>query len=171
MRFPNRADIKRSHIMHGLSLLGLLIMAYLTWVHYSPVNSSLCNLSPNFSCDVVNKSVFSEFLGLPISILGILFFLSIMAIPLLKNVQKPHALIALIALFNVPFALSLTGVEIFYLGSICVFCEISKMFMLGILALAVKESHSRGHRLARNHVLWVLLLGAAVAAINYRLLA
>ncbi|MEK9152313.1 MAG: vitamin K epoxide reductase family protein [Patescibacteria group bacterium] len=171
MRILNRDAVTRSEVITGLAVLGFFFMSYLTWVHFRTTTSSLCDLAPNFSCDTVNKSVFSTVLGIPLAILGQAYFLLVGLLPHIKEVKKPYQAIALLTLLNAPFALSLSAIELFYLGSVCVFCEFSKVLMLGILALSVEETNAHGHRLKLSQVAGVLAAGTAGAAANFFLTA
>ena len=56
-----------------LSLLGLVIMTYLTYIHFAKAKS-FCDLSETVSCDVVTTSIYSEIFGIPVSILGLGYF-------------------------------------------------------------------------------------------------
>src|SRR3989338_3070369 len=70
-----------------ISILGVLLSSYLTYLHFKPSASKLCVFGENFDCDIVNKSVYSELFGIPVAIFGgltYLLFLTI-AVLLLKN--------------------------------------------------------------------------------------
>ncbi|MBI2048915.1 MAG: Vitamin K epoxide reductase, partial [Parcubacteria group bacterium] len=53
-----------------LALLGMAIMGYLISIHYAPAEEAFCNLGEGLSCDVVNKSIYAEVFGIPVSVLG-----------------------------------------------------------------------------------------------------
>ena len=58
------------------SLVGMFTMIYLVYLHYAPVpeGGSFCDIGEAFSCDVVNKSAYSEILGIPMAVLGVVYF-------------------------------------------------------------------------------------------------
>ena len=60
-------------IIITFSLIGVGIMAYLTYIHYANTQS-FCDISETVSCDVVTTSIYSEIFGFPISIMGLGYF-------------------------------------------------------------------------------------------------
>src|SRR3989344_1413372 len=69
-----------------LSLIGIGIMGYLTYIHYANAQS-FCDLSETVSCDIVTTSIYSEILGFPISLAGLGYFVSVLLF-LLFNKSK-----------------------------------------------------------------------------------
>src|SRR3989344_2058351 len=57
-------------MLAGSSFLGILVMVYLTVLHYSATGSSWCNLGQGFNCDIVNKGIYSTVDGLINLVLG-----------------------------------------------------------------------------------------------------
>jgi uncharacterized membrane protein len=58
-----------------LSVIGLLLSLYLTIDHYKPpTDSSFCDISATVSCSLVNTSVFSEVFNVPVSLMGMAWF-------------------------------------------------------------------------------------------------
>jgi len=121
---------KLINIIIFLSVLSVLISVYLIYLHYSANASSFCNISEQLNCDVVNKSVYSKFPtgnGMPVSILGLLTFVTIFTIALLMRINKIKRKILEEGLFyllviSFIFALYLFYVEAFILHSYCIFC-------------------------------------------------
>ncbi len=60
-----------------LSVLGSLVSTYLIFNHFNGGNS-VCDISKTISCSTANGSVYSVFLGIPVSILGLLWFLMVL---------------------------------------------------------------------------------------------
>ena len=63
-----------------ISILAIILSIYLTVLHYSDV-SSFCDISQGLSCDIVNKSIYSEFppgSGIPVAVGGIIVFLAVL---------------------------------------------------------------------------------------------
>ena len=50
------------------ALAGVTTMGYLLSLHYSSGEGAFCNLGEGLSCEVVNKSVYSEVFGVPVSL-------------------------------------------------------------------------------------------------------
>lgn len=153
-----KRDLKASYAMVLFSILGAAFMGYLTSVHFDSGDSSLCDLGGAFNCHIVNQSIFSELLGVPVSILGMGFFLAVAVIALKKNIENRYRLIALITIFCLVFSLYLTVIEVMYLGTVCLFCEGSKALMLAILGIALWRVRERKDQLSPAAIV------AAVAA-------
>jgi len=122
-----------SAILIALSLAGVVIMGYLLSLHFSPDAGAFCNLGEGLSCDIVNKSIYAKVLGIPMSLLGLLYFVGVFILALWKKGGAPYNWIALTSLIFLGPSLYLTGIEIFVLKNICVFCEASKVLIAGIM--------------------------------------
>jgi len=122
-------------LMRIFSLLGLVIMVYLTYIHYANA-SSFCDISENVSCDVVTTSLYSEVFGVPMSLLGVFYFGFVFLCSFFcakKNLYQTVFLLTVLVLFP---SLYLTAMEFFVIDSICILCESSKVLMLGILVVS-----------------------------------
>ena len=53
-----------------LSILGIMVSGYLTFIHYSVVNSP-CDFSKTFQCTLVSQSKYAEFFGIPVALIGL----------------------------------------------------------------------------------------------------
>jgi len=120
-----------------LSLLGIGVSGYLTYIHYSgePI---FCGGSS--SCELVNSSRFA-FIG-PISVaaLGLGAYIAILVLSLIKTDENrlwPSQLIFGFSLIGVLFQLNLTRVELFVLYAICYWCVASQIIILLIFILAL----------------------------------
>lgn len=154
--------VQLRYIVAGLSAVGAGFMAYLIKLHYAEGGGSVCDLSESFSCSIVNKSDFSEIFGVPISVLGLLYFLAIAAMMLYKHWPQPFREVTLFTLFSLSFGLYLSGVEFFILDSFCLFCELSKVVMLAILAFAVL-----GLRKAKEELPLIWIVGAIAVGVVF----
>lgn len=133
-------------VASSLAAAGAVLMGYLTRLHYSPSGfSAVCDFSAGFSCDIVNKSLYSEILGVPVAVLGLVYFLAVPYLLYAKPLKEPWRAIVLFTVFSLVFGLYLTLLEQFVIDSICLFCEASKLLMIGILVVA-----ARGVRLERE---------------------
>jgi uncharacterized membrane protein len=123
-----------------LSVLGLGVSGYLTYTHVSGAPIFCGGAS---SCELVNSSRYA-FLGpIPVSLLGLIGYLVILAlsfIPTNEDHQWPAQLIFGVALIGVMFQLYLTYVELFVLHAICYWCVASQIFVLLIFILALPRS-------------------------------
>ena len=120
------------------ALLGVVIMGYLFSLRFSTTGSSLCNLGENLSCDVVNKSVYATILGIPMSLLGFLYFLWVGIASAWKWKPTTARAIAVITIVFLGPSLYLSYIEFFVLQNGCVLCETSKILMVAVVALSIR---------------------------------
>lgn len=122
-------------IVTALSFLGMFVAAYLIYQHFKIPGSSFCNVSDYVSCDVVNKSRYSEIFGIPVSILGFLAYVFIFftSFGLVKGWFKNIlGWLALFSILSLTFSLYLTYVEFFVLYALCIFCLTQQTIILFI---------------------------------------
>ena len=129
--------------------LGIAVTAYLIQQHYAPVATSFCNFNDYVSCDIVNKSEYSEIFGIPVSILGLItyVYLFVFAIASLKNKSWAKKLLVPTLAFTLGglgFSLYLTYIEFFVLYAVCIFCLTQQLFILSIsILLSLSVWHSK----------------------------
>lgn len=136
-------------ILMLLSVFGMLVSAYLTYQHFKPVGGPFCNINDYVSCDIVNKSIYSEFFHIPVAILGFSAYAIIFAVSfgLLKERLPPYFL-GLTALFtgaSLGFSIYLTSMEFFVLNAACLYCITSQItiFIIFIISLNIWLKHRR----------------------------
>lgn len=147
-----------------LALAGVGFMAYLVSLHYSVDPSSLCDLSETLNCSIVNQSVYSELLGVPLSVLGIVYFATMLWAFLAKNRPNRYLIITAFSTFSLVFGVYLTGVEKLILDSFCLFCEGAKVLMVLILAVAWFGAHRSGEKVPASLVAAACVVGIVFAA-------
>lgn len=123
-----------------LNILAVLATVYLTYLHFKPEASTICNFSQRWDCEIVNKSIYSEFFGIPVSVLGMLTYSLLTAFAIRGFRHEQRRLLPLVlgcTIGGVGFSLYLTSVEAFILKTFCVFCVFQQIIILldlGILA-------------------------------------
>jgi uncharacterized membrane protein len=133
---PGGARIPRlSAVSLVLALAGTGVAAYLTSVHYDD-KLLLCGVG---DCETVQHSRYAEIAGVPIALLGLLMYLAILALVLLRwrrpNLYPTASMIGFaVALAGTIYAAYLTYVEIWVLDAICQWCVTSAILTLAILA-------------------------------------
>ncbi|MFC1702893.1 vitamin K epoxide reductase family protein [Patescibacteria group bacterium] len=155
------------HIVASLSFIGAGFMVYLIKLHYAKSGGSVCDLSTMFSCSVVNKSEFSEIFGVPIAVLGLLYFLAITAMMLYKHWPQPFREVTLFTLFSLSFGIYLSGIEFIVLDSFCLFCELSKVVMLAILIFAVMGTREGKEKMPVAWIIGAVVVGLAFSIGTY----
>jgi uncharacterized membrane protein len=108
-----------------LAVLGLAVAGYLTYIHYEDVRP-VCGLGGD--CEKVQTSEWSELAGIPVALLGLLAYATILAA---LFVRREEALIvaALTALVGFGFSAYLTYRELFTIDAICPWCVASAIIM------------------------------------------
>jgi len=117
----------------ALNLLAIPVTLYLTYLHYKPELSDFCNFGEQWNCDIVNKSIYAELFGIPVSILGLITYILLLFFSIrgLKNDQSrfvPWVLAAVTG--GVLFTLYLTGIEAMVLRTYCIFCVVQQVILL-----------------------------------------
>jgi uncharacterized membrane protein len=118
-----------------LATVGLAIAKYLTWSHYEH-DVLVCGLG---DCSTVQSSDYSVVAGIPIAILGLVMFGTVLTLSLIR-IARPAladiagAVIVFLTLTSVLYYVYLTYIEIWVLEAICQWCVLSSIATIGILA-------------------------------------
>lgn len=119
-----------------LAFFGFLDAAYLTIEHYK-------NLTPPCTlhgCETVLTSSFSMLGPIPVSLLGALFYLAVMAICLLLLIEGMKQLVKFFHLtvaFGFAFSVYLFLLQLLIIKSFCQYCILSEVISTGLLALSL----------------------------------
>ena len=115
----------------GSAAGGLAVAAYLTYTHYAP-GALYCSVG---DCGTVQKSEYSTLGPVPISILGMLMFVALIASVVLRarrpDLEFPVTAAAFaMTLVGVLYYIYLTYIEIWVLHAVCQWCVICSLFTL-----------------------------------------
>lgn len=102
----------------GLSVVGLGIASYLTYVHYAGIES-VCAIA--HGCVKVQTSEWSMLAGVPVALLGLLGFVGILGALIVDGEYGRLAAVAF-TWVGLAFSLYLTYREIFSIEAICIWC-------------------------------------------------
>ncbi len=109
----------------ALSLMGLGISAYLTYTHFQP-QALVCSDTGLINCAKVTTSAQSRFLGIPVAILGLGYYLvmTVMNLPPLWRSadRRVHLARLALAVVGIAFALWLVAAELVIIDNICIWC-------------------------------------------------
>jgi len=122
----------------GLAALGLGISGYLTWYSYV-IAVGVCPLNGYFTCSAVLTSSYSKIAGVPVALLGALWFVAVM--PLSVLVSKDDKWLSFLlgwSVLGVAGVVGLQYIQIFLVRSICPLC--TSAHIVGIMILAVTVS-------------------------------
>jgi uncharacterized membrane protein len=125
----------------ALALIGAGIAGYLTYTHFKG-SPPVCLTS---GCEVVQNSRWSELFGIPIALLGMLTYLSIVAttlvrLPLSKQVG------AMIALAALGFNAYLLYIQAYEIGRYCTWCVSNEIVSALLAPVAIAWLLSSGDR-------------------------
>lgn len=120
-----------------LAIAGICISGYALYLHYA-TSSGVCHFNATFDCDLVNKSDYSEILGIPVAVFGILGYAALWIGAALGEKKRMYALLTLYAsIAGFLFALYLTGLEIFVINAYCIVCLSSQAVILAMMILSI----------------------------------
>ena len=135
----------RPWLMRLLALAGLGVSGYLTWTHVTNQAIACGGLQ---DCDIVQQSVYSAVLGIPVALLGVLAYATLLALLLLRG-RLPEALDAYIplaifgiSLIGVLYSAYLTYLEIYVIYAICRWCATSAVIITVIFLLSLPDLRS-----------------------------
>lgn len=124
----------------GLALAGLAVSLYLLTVHWGWWAAVCLGVG---NCEVVNTSIYSELLGIPVALLGALTYAALIVLSLLvwRDIfaQEARTLRFLAAAIGVAFSAYLTYIELFVLREVCPWCVTSAILITLIAVLTVWE--------------------------------
>lgn len=124
-------------IIAFLSLVNVGVSGYLLKLEHKYANSTetFCDFSDKFSCSTVAASKYSELLGQPVALWGIIAYI-VMAL-VAYNFSKAKKISTkvwqawmLFILGSLAFSLYLTYAELFIIQSICIFCVTQQVVIL-----------------------------------------
>ena len=132
-----------------VSLLGLADAAYLTYQHFSESTSFAgCSESGAVNCVAVTTSPESHVFGIPVAVLGLAFFVFMVAINSRWGWKAPWAAVHWVRLASVVvgivFVLYLIWAELFRINAICLYCTGVHILTFILFALIVGRAAFSG---------------------------
>jgi uncharacterized membrane protein len=110
----------------ALALVGLGLSIYLTVEHYSAPGSLVCPVGDGVDCARVTTSAQSKLLFIPVAVLGIVFFVAMLALclPQVWTLNDPRVWKTRIAAAaaGMVFVIYLIFAEIFIVEAYCLWC-------------------------------------------------
>ena len=136
----------------GLSFAGLGVSIYLTIAHFNQSVSLICPASSTINCEKVTTSPQSELLGIPVAVLGLAFYVFMVAAnspwawratwPPLRWARTGSVVVGIL------FVLYLIYCELFRIGAICLWCTSVHVITFALFAL-IMFSASAGYASAK----------------------
>ena len=123
----------------ALGLAGLAVATYLTVEHYTASKTLACPETAVLNCQKVTTSAQSVVLGVPVALLGLLFFIALVPLCLPLAWRSAHRAVrwgrVLFALIGACFVLYLIYAELFVLDAICLWCTAVHVITLALFAV------------------------------------
>ncbi len=125
--------------LHKLSILfaaiGLIVSIYLTIIHYASI-APACPETSIFNCENVLTSQYSSIIGIPIAVLGLVFFIAQLAALFFIKDNDIHVLLSGV---GIAFVVYFIYTE-YLVGSICIYCTTVHICTLSLFVLALLRS-------------------------------
>ena len=132
-----------------LSLIGIGLAGYLTYLHLGLLRGELlggpaCSGSGAFNCHAVTSGTWGSFLGMPLSLWGILGYSTVLALALLAEQSSETAvqamtLIFVLAAVFVGIDLALLSLMAFVIRFYCLFCLLTYLVNVSILIVSARS--------------------------------
>jgi len=131
-----------------VSFLGFLDATYLTVIHYS---GNELNCAVIEGCNEVKNSKYAEILGIPLALMGSLYYLCVLFLSLLYFDTRKKVLLTLIPPLTAVgfiFSLFLVYLQVFQIQALCIYCLFSALtstilFVLSLFILKHKRQLER----------------------------
>jgi uncharacterized membrane protein len=129
-------------IVAALALAGIFISTYLTLYKLGVIGELSCTIG---SCETVNTSRWSVFLGLPVAAWGLFFYVDVFVIAFAGTTQRleDEPLISIVlaaeAAIGVLFSAWLTYLELAVIHAICIWCITSAALVTVIFLTSVAD--------------------------------
>jgi uncharacterized membrane protein len=125
----------------AVSVAGVLVSAYLTYEHFTAGTTLACPETGVVNCFKVISSQYSKLFGIPVALLGLLFFLGMLALslpPLWRTTSPwPDRLRLAGVVVGVVMVCYLIWAELFRINAICLWCTVVHALTLILFGLIV----------------------------------
>ena len=129
-------------VVATLALAGIMLSVYLALYKLGYIGVITCSVG---SCETVQTSRWATFLGMPVAVWGVGFYVTTFAVALAgvhgPLAESPRASVALVALsgWGVLFSAWLTYLELFVIDAICMWCVVSALLVLVIFVVSLLD--------------------------------
>ena len=106
-----------------LAVIGIVVSSISLYHHYGSSKTNFCHLGESFNCDIVNRSIYSSVFGIPVALIGILGYATLLALATVyRSKAETPAMLMIASTVGLGFAIYLTYIERFVLGTWCILC-------------------------------------------------
>jgi uncharacterized membrane protein len=145
-----RAPRWASPVSLFVCVLGIADAAYLTYAHYTDVSALACSDKGVINCAKVTTSAQSHFLGMPVAVLGLAYFIAMAVLCLPFAWRRQERIVRLGRLVaaggGVAMILYLIYAELFIIDAICLYCTVVHGLTVILFAVVAIATASGTHR-------------------------
>ena len=129
-----------------LSVLGLGVAGYLTYEHFTSSSTLACSDNGVVNCLKVTTSSYSEVAGVPVAVLGLVFFAVMLVLQLPPMWRRPEPAVRIgrltWAVVGLGTVLYLLFAELFEIDAICLWCTSVHVLTLVLFGTTVFATSS-----------------------------
>lgn len=125
-----------------LALAGVFVALYLTLYKIGIIGHLACGFG---GCERVNTSPWATFLGVPVAVWGLAFYVVLFAVAVagttsrLADHRRVSLALVVLSAAGVLFSAWLTYLELFVIGAICRYCVASAIIVTAIFVVSVAD--------------------------------
>lgn len=128
----------------GTAIVGLGVSVYLTVEHFSASLTLACPDTGAINCAKVTSSSYSKVAGIPVAVLGLVFFagMTVLCLPRLWRIRQLNYLRLAGVLVGIGSVLYLVWAELFRIHAICLWCtvvHVCTLVLLGVVLWSLAE--------------------------------
>lgn len=125
----------------ALAIAGTAVAGYLTVAHYTSPDVLACSSTGVIDCERVTTSAQSEVLGIPVALLGLLWFVAMVALCSRRAWRSPARWLSVarqVAVWSgMAFVLWLVYTELFVIDAICLWCTAAHALAFALFVIVV----------------------------------
>lgn len=114
-----------------VSLAGIAVAGYLTYVHYEP-KALICTGSGG--CETVQESSYAVLFGIPVAVLGLAVWVVALSLTI-WNSELARTLTAALAIGSLAFVGYLVILQLFVIDAICIWCMVNDVVLVPLLTI------------------------------------
>ncbi|MEO5633075.1 vitamin K epoxide reductase family protein [Gaiella sp.] len=114
-----------------VSVAGIAVSGYLTYVHYEP-KALICTGSGG--CEAVQDSSYAVLIGIPVAVLGLGAWIAALALTI-WNSELARTLTCALAIGALAFVAYLVILQLFVIDAICIWCMVNDLILVPALTV------------------------------------
>ena len=132
-------------LLTGFAVIGLIAASASTWVHYrilnDPLYASFCDVSATFNCTEAYTSRYGAFAGVPVALLGLLFFAGVLGLIALCSQSASASenlagYVFVVSTVGLAVVLYLAYASYAILGVVCLLCVGTYVAVIGLFLVS-----------------------------------